>query len=118
MRMTWRALLLWRPSPAEENFLNITLGIETSLRGNGYTSRNPTFTDRQGYEISGGVTIDALEPVTKQVKCFAGYLNDGFDPERANARFEVRNGRLFVIATRLIAKNEEITLAYGPSYTG
>jgi hypothetical protein len=67
-------------------------------------------------EISGGVTIDALDPVTKRVKCSAGYFNDGFGPEKANARFEVRDGKLFVVAARPIAENEEITLAYGPGY--
>ncbi|MFN8792280.1 MAG: SET domain-containing protein, partial [Bdellovibrionales bacterium] len=67
-------------------------------------------------EISGGVTIDALDPVTKRVKCSAGYFNDGFDPEKANARFEVRDGKLFVVAARPIAENEEITIAYGPAY--
>ena len=76
----------------------------------------PTYLSDYVAEISGGVTIDALDPIAKRVGCSAGFLNDGFDPEGANARFEERNGRLFVVAARRIAENEEIRIAYGPGY--
>ena len=72
----------------------------------GYTYKHPNLEH----------SIDAYDPLMLLVLCLAGYVNDPLDESRENARFEVRNGRLYLIATRTIRPDEQIFAHYGDGY--
>ena len=68
--------------------------------------------------VMGGFGLNAYVDASAAVDCSGRYINDNFNKERINARFDRdrRARRARVVALRRIAAGEEIYASYGEDY--
>ena len=78
-------------------------------------AKHPNYQSDYVY-VEGDIAVDAQHPITKEVLSAAGHINDDMDETTTNCRFLVKNGKVFIVATRPIAPHEELTILYAAHY--
>eukprot|EP01041_Mallomonas_annulata_P042193 gene42193-biopygen10011 len=59
---------------------------------------------------------DAWDHTLQRVRCLAGFLNDPLDQHRANCKFPMVNGRMYVETIVPIPAHDELLVPYGDEY--
>eukprot|EP01041_Mallomonas_annulata_P042122 gene42122-biopygen5635 len=93
----------------------IEAGVRIAQYTGKYTNKG-THTHYLLHDPVADIYRDAWDHNLQRVRCLAGFLNDPLDQHRANCKFSMVNGRMYVETIVPIPANDELLVPYGDEY--